>query len=103
MGQKEKYEILFEDMSTKFDLIMEGHQITQRQAEENKKDTDQKLAELSSLLITSNKSLRKDLRDTEDRLSKRLDAVNNQSGSVENKVDRIEIKLDEHMRQPAHV
>jgi len=69
---KDHLEILLEDMSSKFDLVLEGHQVLGRQIE----------------------GAREEAREADKRLEFKIDVVNLKVDKLEEKVDKLEQKVD---------
>lgn len=97
--QKERFELLLEDIKSKVTLIAEGHSLLDNKLEEVRRDlkneikmVDAKVDNLGKRLDVVHDSLKKEITFTGHAV---------QDGLSE-EIKRVEGKLDEHIRQPAH-
>jgi len=95
MENKERFEVLLEDLKSDTKAIADGQGILQNQIEELKGG----LRSLDKKLEVTSQALYGLLQDTKKELNENIDRVENTLGE---KIDRVEGKLDSHMKQPAH-
>ena len=76
--QKDHLEIILEDMNSKFDLVLEGHQVLHREILDLSRKTDERfdLVDVKiDALNTKIDGVADDLKATDERLSKKIDGV----------------------------
>ncbi len=69
--KKENLEVLLEDISSKFDLVLEGHEVLRSEIRELGRKTDARFDLVDFKIDTLNKKID----DVDAKLSKRIDAV----------------------------
>ena len=97
--QKERFEVLLEDIKSKVNLIAEGHSLLDNKLEEVRRDlkneirtVDAKVDNLGKRLEIVHDSLKKEITFTGHAVKDELRA----------EIGRVERKIDEHIRQPVH-
>lgn len=94
--KKEHMEVLFEDIKGKFDLVLEGNAVLQRQIQEVRHDLNEKF-EYSTLLI---EGVNRKVDAVEERLTEKIDSVNRKVDAVEErlteKIDAVAAELAAH-------
>lgn len=76
--KKENLEILLEDISSKFDLVLEGHAVLRSEIRDLGRKTDERFDLVDFKIDTLNKKIdtvAADLKATDERLSGKIDAV----------------------------
>lgn len=98
--KKENLEILLEDISSKFDLVLEGHQVLRNEIQELGRKTDErfdlvdfKLDTLSKKIDAVDERLNKKIDAVEETLSKKIDAVDEK---LSKKIDAVAADLKAH-------
>lgn len=87
--KKENLEILLEDISSKFDLVLEGHEVLRSEIRELSRKTDERFDLVDFKIDTLNKKI-----DTVDkRLSDKIDAVDEK---LSKKIDAVAVDLKAH-------
>lgn len=89
MDEQSREEILLEDMTGKFDLLIESHQSLQQQIHETKTELKEDL-ELCNFKIDT---LNQKIDGVEDKLTKRIDAVEDK---LTTKIDGVAADLKAH-------
>ncbi|MBN2108000.1 MAG: hypothetical protein JW832_11295 [Deltaproteobacteria bacterium] len=69
--KKEHLEVLLEDIKSKFDLVLEGHDALRHELQETRQELNEKI-DMNSFAI---KGLEKRIDGVEDNLTKKIDAV----------------------------
>jgi len=85
--KKENLEILLEDISGKFDLVLEGHQSLHQEIREARDESNGKHEETAFLLQALNEKIDK----VDERLDKKID---NLEERLDKKIDNLEERLD---------
>ena len=97
---KERYEILFEDINSKMDLVLEGNKKIGNKLEEAKKDRQEIRDDLTKKIEFVAKSLNKKIEATDNKIEEtRIDLNKNIDGTakrLEEKIDKIGSKLEDH-------
>ena len=88
--EKDHLEILLEDMNSKFDLVLEGHQVLRSDIQRAREESKERDDHLLFLIQTVNGKID----GVEARLSERIDAVETRLGSVETRLGSVENRLD---------
>jgi len=92
--KKEHMEVLLEDIKGKFDLVLEGNAVLQRQIQEARQDLNDKF-EYSTFLI---QGVNKKVDAVEERLTEKIESVNRKVDAVEAslsaKIDAVDKKVD---------
>jgi hypothetical protein len=87
--KKENLEILLEDISSKFDLVLEGHEVLRSEIRELSRKTDERFDLVDFKIDTLNKKI-----DAVDkRLSDKIDAVDEK---LSKKIDAVAVDLKAH-------
>ena len=98
--RKERYEILFEDINSKMDLVLEGYNEFGNRLEEAKKDRQEIKDDLTKKIEFVAKSLNKKIEATDNKIEEtRIDLNKNIDGTakrLEEKIDKIGSKLEDH-------
>lgn len=84
--KKENLEILLEDISSKFDLVLEGHEVLRSEIRELSRKTDERFDLVDFKIDTLNKKIDA----VDERLSKKIDAVDER---LSKKIDAVDEKL----------
>lgn len=92
--KKQHFEILLEDIKGKISQIVEGHSAIR--IEMGKMENRLK-GEICIVNLAVN-ALGKRIDSAEDSIGKRIDSVENRLGGIEEKADKIDNKLDEHIK-----
>jgi len=87
--EKDHLEILLEDIRSKFDLVLEGHESLNRKIDDRFDELNGKIEHNSFLIGTLNRKID----DVDGRLSKKIDAVENRLGE---KIDALAADLSAH-------
>ena len=87
--KKEHLEILLEDLSSKFDLVLEGHDSLRGEIRELSRKTDERFDLVDFKIETLNKKIDK----VEDRLNKKIDSVEQK---LSGKIDAVAADLAAH-------
>ncbi|MDO9079891.1 MAG: hypothetical protein Q7U44_03755 [Desulfuromonadales bacterium] len=87
--KKENLEILLEDISSKFDLVLEGHEVLRSEIRELSRKTDERFDLVDFKIDTLNKKI--DAGDK--RLSDKIDAVDEK---LSKKIDAVAVDLKAH-------
>ncbi len=90
---KERYEILFEDINSKMDLVLEGYGEFGNKLDEAKKERQEIRSDLTEKIEFVASSLHKKIEDTRSDLSKRIDGTEKR---LEEKIGKVGYKLDAH-------
>ncbi len=86
--EKDHLEILLEDIRSKFDLVIEGHDSLNRKIDDRFNELNEKIEHHSFLIETLNGKVEK----VEGRLSKKIDDVDKR---LSNKIDDVERRLSD--------
>ncbi len=101
---KDHLEIILEDINSKFDLVLEGHQVLQRQIEgarEEAREATQRLEFKIDVVNLKVDRLEKRVDRLEQRfdgLEQRFDGLEQRFDGLEKKVDGLALELAEHRR-----
>ncbi|WP_298272089.1 hypothetical protein [Geobacter sp.] len=87
--RKESLEILLEDIRSKFDLVLEGHEVLRGEIRELGRKTDERF-DLVDLKIDT---LNKKIDEVDERLNKKIDEVEEKLGK---KIDAVAVDLAAH-------
>jgi outer membrane murein-binding lipoprotein Lpp len=93
--KKEHFEILLEDMNTKFNIVLESHEALRSEIREAREESNSKHDHTSFLIQTLNQKI-----DTvESNLSARIDSV---ESSLSARIDSVEFNLAKKIDQVAN-
>ena len=87
--KKENLEVLLEDISSKFDLVLEGHEVLRSEIRELGRKTDERFDLVDFKIDTLNKKIDA----VDERLSKKIDAVDEK---LSKKIDAVATDLAAH-------
>jgi chaperonin cofactor prefoldin len=87
--KKENLEVLLEDISSKFDLVLEGHEVLRSEIRELGRKTDERFDLVDFKIDTLNKKIDA----VDERLSKKIDAVDEK---LSKKIDAVAVDLAAH-------
>lgn len=100
MREKERYVILYEDMLSKFDILIDGHQVLKDMMEKNTDRLNQRINETNAMLRLMVDALnqkieddKKDLIETKQELKAEIQGVKHDLGK---KIDRVVDRLENH-------
>jgi dissimilatory sulfite reductase (desulfoviridin) alpha/beta subunit len=91
--RKERYEILFEEVNSKMDLVLEGYREFGGKFEEAKREREEIRDDLTHKIEFVATGLNKKIEDTEKRLGQRIDRVGNKQDDHERRIEVVEKKL----------
>lgn len=87
--KKENLEILLEDISSKFDLVLEGHEVLRNEIRDLGRKTDERFDFVDFKIDTLNKKIDA----VDERLSQKIDAVDEK---LSRKIDAVSADLSAH-------
>lgn len=89
--EKDNLEILLEDISGKFDLVLEGHEVLRKEI----RDTREELSEKIKFVDFKVEVLNQKIDGIHDKLNQKIDTVRNELGQ---KIDAVATDLSAHRR-----
>ncbi|MBN2372468.1 hypothetical protein JXL19_01590 [bacterium] len=89
--EKERFEILLEDIDKKLDIVVEGHQVLDKKIEDYRKEFIQELKNTNDLMRSMHNSLDKKIDQTAEGLDKKIDQT---AEKLENKLDQVDKKIE---------
>jgi hypothetical protein len=89
--KKENLEIILEDISSKFNLVLEGHEVLHSEIRELGRKTDERFDLIDFKIDTLNKRID----EVDERLSKKIDAV---EAGLSAKIDAVAADLAAHRK-----
>ena len=89
--EKDNLEVLLEDISGKFDLVLEGHDALHKEI----RDTREELCEKINLVDFKVEALNQKIDSVHDKLDQKIDSVRDELGE---KIDRVAADLAAHRR-----
>jgi hypothetical protein len=94
MSDRDLLAIVLDDVSRKFDLILESHDGVREELRQYREESNERFERVEAAIRFTNVDLRQRIDGVEERLTKRIDAVEVRLEAVEVKLEAVEVKLD---------
>jgi phage shock protein A len=94
MSDRDLMAIVLEDVSRKFDFVLEGIDGLNQKMERYRDEANDRFERVEAAIRFTNVDLRQRIDGVEERLTKRIDAVDVRLEAVEVKLEAVEVKLE---------